>query len=220
MKNNKRTSITLAAATVIGISFVAVDANAQRHSGGYGYGRPVQQSDIVWERHGSTRGNNYSRHYDTLRSDVLNVDRLAQQMNSEFDRTIRYNRRCRESAALLSQLRVYSRSTQNLVRAYNGTCPITFKKAARDVRDTLNRVESQANRVPNISCSMKTAMTQSCQLSSQILRNADRFNPVRMTNGHSHGHHGGNHAHSSRGKSHHETPFVSLLDEIFRLVNN
>ncbi|MDF1813230.1 MAG: hypothetical protein P1V20_13615 [Verrucomicrobiales bacterium] len=213
MKNIKKTSVTLTAAAVLGISLVAADSNAQGWRSGnhnsYGYNNSRTASH-GWESRNQR---------NSLQSDVVTIDRIAQQMTVQFAREMRYTRRSRESVALFNHLQTYSRTTQNLVRASRGSCPITFKKAANNVRETLTCVEGQAKRVRNLSCTINDSLEQSCSLATRIQQNAHRFNPVSVTTRtvpH------GNHARqvpvannrNVRVVSH--NPFLSLLSELIR----
>jgi hypothetical protein len=182
MKNTSKTSVTLTAAAVLGMSLVASHADAQgwrgnsNYNNNRGYSQPVSGFDQGWGRYSRS-----SSQRDTLRIDVITVDRLAQQMTSEFARELRYNRGCRESIALLNHMQNYTRTTQDLVRASNGTCKVTFKKAACKVRETLTCVQNQSKRVRNLSCSVKGMIDQSCPIATRIHNSADRFNPVSVT---------------------------------------
>ena len=175
MKNTSKTSVTLAAATVLGLSLFASHADAQ---GWRSYNNNGYQASNGYNQGGW--GFRRTSQRDTLRADVLTVDRLARQMTMQFANELRYNRGCRESIALLNHMRTYSRATQDLVRASNGTCKITFKKAACKVRETLTCVQKQSTRVRNLSCSVKGIIDQSCPIATRIHRDADRFNPVSV----------------------------------------
>ena len=212
MNNTKNTSITLAAAAALGLSLFASNADAQGWRGGYGGNQNGYNNNSGHGQSSSGYNRGYRGQRDTLKQDVQTVDRLANQITRQFAMDLRRNPRCRESIKLMMHLRTYTGKTNNLVLASNGTCKVTFKKAARDVRDTLTCVQKQAKRVPNLGCSIKGMIDQSCPIATRIIKNSDRFNPAgSFTNG-PRGNHGP--AVAGRGGYRNQDPrsiFTSLL---------
>lgn len=154
MKNNKIKSLTLGITTALGLSLIASSASAQGWWGG--------------SSHGSSCSGN------TLRSDVITIDRVANQMVCQFSREM--NCRCRNSVTLMNHLKKNKALTRNLVTALNGNCKCAFKKAACAVNTNMKCLVSSSRRV-NLSCSMRSQIGQSATLALRIHRNADQFVP-------------------------------------------
>jgi len=195
---NNKTKSTIAAVTILGLSFFASDASAQRSGRGY--------------------SNNYHSgsscdrpvYRDILRNDVYALDRIADQMVRQFSME---SCGCRNSVAFLNGLRSFNCSTRDLVRAYNGTCKVSFERAACATHDSMLRVAKLSTVVRDLSCSMKSSMTQTISLTKNIHRNAHTFQPAvgytsvpRPSTGH--GHH----------YSEPQDPFAALVNSLFRSV--
>ncbi len=188
---NNKTKSTLAAITILGLSLFTSDASAQRY--------------------GSNRGsNNCDRpvYRDYLRSDIYALDQIADQMARQFARE---SCGCPNSVAFLNGLRSFNCTTRDLVRAYNGSCKVTFNRAACAADDSILRVAQLSTRVRDLSCSMKSSLTQSISLTKNIHRNAHTFQPaVGYTSVPTNGYY----------RSEPQDPFASVLNSLLRSVAN
>ena len=154
----KNKTITLAA-TILGLSFLASNADAQGWRGFRGWGQVSQGGCNVYD----------------IRSDVNSIDRLSNRMAYQFSREMNY--RCSCSVELLKHLKKTTVLTRNLVVASNGSCKCAFKKAACAVNDNMKCVAKQARKVRNLSCSMNSNIEEAGRLARRIHSNADQFTP-------------------------------------------
>ncbi|MDF1813389.1 MAG: hypothetical protein P1V20_14425 [Verrucomicrobiales bacterium] len=152
MKNSF--SKLLAACTIFGLSLAATDSQAQSY---HQYGH-----------------NNCA---DTLGQYIFTLDQYGDQMSYFYSMEARGYCGCTNAAALLSEMRRYNVYTNNLLAAYQGTCPVTFKRAACSVRDSLTRIEHLRNRA-RVGHQVCGLISQSCPLATYVHNNAHQFRPV------------------------------------------
>ena len=158
-------SITLAAATILGLSAVSINSNAQHfghsHGGGYGGG----YSPVVA---------NHSGIMLQLEQNVFLIDRLANDMAWRYGREVYRYRGCSCSQNLYKAMRVHTGLTANLVKAFRGNCKVTFKKAACSVRENLNKIQ-EIRKTAQVSNTVCALIRQSCPPSTFVHKNSHRW---------------------------------------------
>ncbi len=112
-----------------------------------------------------------------LGQSILTLDQYGDQMSYLYAMEVRNYCGCSNATALLSEMRRYNTCTNNLIAAYQGTCPRSFQNAACNVQDSLMRVQTLRNRA-RVSPQVCALITHSCPLSSYIHCNRGSFHPV------------------------------------------
>jgi hypothetical protein len=121
--------------------------------------------------------NTYGYNSGSLGQTVFTLDQYGDQMSYLYSIEARGYCGCSNAAALLSEMRRYNAHTNNLMAAYRGTCPTSFKKAACCVRDSLTRIEALRSRA-RVSPQVCALISQSCPLASYVHTNYAMFRPV------------------------------------------
>ena len=119
----------------------------------------------------------YQGSNNTFGQNITNLHQYGTQINQLYTHEARYRPGCRQTAALLSEVRNYNRCTNNLHTAYRGTCPTTFKRAAYDVRNCLTRVQRLRRNV-QVSPNVCNLISRSCPMASYVHTNYSQFRPV------------------------------------------
>ncbi len=113
----------------------------------------------------------------TLGQNVYQIDQYGDQMSHYYALESRNYCGCSKSAALLAEMRRYNTYTDSLVRAYRGTCPKTFRTAACNVRNSMNRIHKLRG-CARVSPHVTTLITRSCPMTSYVHTNYSLFRPV------------------------------------------
>ena len=155
--NMKKTSITLAAATVLGFSLISTNADAQ-------WGKPKHH------------GGHHSAHNSSLQKDIAKLDRMGNEMVIEFSRQM--DRRNHHSANFMNLLKSNSRLTRNLVNISNSSNNYGIGNAARDVDNSMRNIMYSSRRI-HLSSSMKSTIKSSSELAQRVSKSALSAKPSR-----------------------------------------
>lgn len=155
----------LAIATICGITLAATKTQAQ----GYYYYNQAPN-------YGYNSGYN-TPYGNNLGQSVYALDQYGDQMTYLFSIEARGHCGCRNSAALLAEMRRYNCHTNNLIAAFSGSCPTTFKKRACTVRESLSRIQCLRKKV-RVSSQVCGLISRSCPIATHVHRNASLFRPV------------------------------------------
>lgn len=168
MKMKSSKTVTLAAATVLGLTALASNADAQgRH--GYGYGQPQQVS--------------YSPHLvRQINHNVLLIDDLADEMVCRYGREVQRHRGCPCSMKLFAAMQRHAQLTENLVRASQGTCKVTFERSACAVRTSLDGIQ-ELRRTAEVSSKVCSLIRESCSPTTFVQKNSSQWAPRPVRGG-------------------------------------
>ncbi len=123
--------------------------------------------------------NNQHRNHTSpsLARNVQDLDRYADEMVWRYGQELRYTHGCPRAKALHQHMNKHSIHTDALARAFRGTCPKTFEKAADEVRDSSKRLTKLRKDV-NTSRQITYLIRATDELSDYVEDNDDRFRPV------------------------------------------
>lgn len=152
----KKMTKVLALASFLGISFAAASLT---HAQGY---YPQNQ-------YGYNGG-------DPFYQNVYNLDRYGDQMTYAYGQELRAYGGCPNCAALYAEMQRYNACTNNLISAYNGTCPRTFRTASNNVCLSYNRLQSLC-RNARMSPSVYSYMNSCRPMVSYVNTNCSHWQP-------------------------------------------
>lgn len=174
MKSKK--SVSLAAATVLGLTAVASNADAQwrfsygndnHHAGGYGQAQPTYVD---------------YRLVSEINRNVVRIDQLADEMVCRYGRELQRYRGCPCSMKLFAAMQQHARLTENLVRASQGSCKKTFARSACAVRESLDRIQ-ELRKTAQASRSVCGLIRESCPPTTFVHENSSRWEPRPVRGG-------------------------------------
>lgn len=161
-------------AAILGTGFLASESQAQ------GYYYPQQQQNSY-----GYQGNNggYSQQHVALGQNIYQLQQYGNYMTNNYAHEVRNYNGCRNSNALLSEMRRYNGYTTQLASAYRGSCPKTYKTRCSQVRTSLSRIQT-LRRNARVSPTVNAYISRSCPVATYVSSNYGYYQPTRVYTNH------------------------------------
>lgn len=114
---------------------------------------------------------------NSIYQNVYALDQMSHTMYSNYGWEVRRHPGCPKVRALYTQMKSHSASCDGLVRAFQGTCPKTFKKAACAVNDSAKKLVTLRSGL-EVSGPVSGLIQQTSHKANFVHNNTALFRPV------------------------------------------